>query len=417
MLILTYFLAGVSFLMSFLYIIQPKAPLGFMVWFPKLVAGALSPLWAVMGIAGAVMGWVYKTPWAILMGSISTAMMTWYVWQCARPHTGFEKAFGKDWATRILSEQSARMSKRRWTWVLGMNASPEPIFERDITFWTVADSDRKLLCDLWRPADGKPSGLALIYFHGSAWYMLDKDYGTRPFFRHLVSQGLTVMDVAYRLCPEVDLFGMVGDVKRAIAWMKSNASQYGIDPEKIVLGGASAGGHLALLAGYAPHHPELTPDDVKNANLSVCGIFSYYGPTDLLAVYEHTNQQRIIDLPPVPIGAKGNYTKSIRDAGRLDILLGGHPKEAMHNYLLGSPISHVHSGCPPTLLIQGTQDLITPAKAASALYEKLVEMRVPVINVMFPWTNHGFDLLLPQISPPTQSALYDVDRFLALMVS
>ena len=217
MLILTYFLAGVSFLMSFLYIIQPKAPLGFMVWFPKLVAGALSPLWAVMGIAGAVMGWVYKTPWAILMGSISAAMMTWYVWQCASPHTGFEKAFGKDWATRILPQQAARMSKRRWTWVLGMNASPEPIFDRDITFWTVPDTDRKLLCDLWRPADGKPSGLALIYFHGSAWYMLDKDYGTRPFFRHLVSQGLTVMDVAYRLCPEVDLFGMVGDVKRAIA--------------------------------------------------------------------------------------------------------------------------------------------------------------------------------------------------------
>ena len=172
--------------------------------------------------------------------------------------------------------------------------------------------------------------------------------------------------------------------------MKSNASQYGIDPDKIVLGGASAGGHLALLAGYAPHHPELTPDDVKNANLSVCGIFSYYGPTDLLAVYEHTNQQRIIDLPPVPIGAKGNYTKSIRDAGRLDILLGGHPNEAMHNYLLGSPITHVHPGCPPTLLIQGTQDLITPARSAYQLQEKLSEMGVPAINVMFPWTNHGF---------------------------
>ena len=95
------------------------------------------------------------------------------------------------------------------------------------------------------------------------------------------------MDVAYRLCPEVDIYGMIGDVKRAIAWMKANASRYGVDPEKIVLGGGSAGGHLALLAGYTPQHPELTPEDLKSADLSVCGVISYYGPTDLLAGYQH----------------------------------------------------------------------------------------------------------------------------------
>jgi acetyl esterase/lipase len=67
--------------------------------------------------------------------------------------------------------------------------------------------------------------------------MWDKDFGTRPFFRHLVAQGHTVMDVAYRLCPEVDIYGMIGDVKRAIAWIKAEASCYGVNPEKIVLGG------------------------------------------------------------------------------------------------------------------------------------------------------------------------------------
>jgi acetyl esterase/lipase len=48
------------------------------------------------------------------------------------------------------------------------------------------------------------------------------------------------MDVAYRLCPEVDIYGMIGDVKRAIAWIKANASRYDVNPEKIVLGGGSA---------------------------------------------------------------------------------------------------------------------------------------------------------------------------------
>jgi acetyl esterase/lipase len=225
------------------------------------------------------------------------------------------------------------------------------------------------------------------------------------------------MDVAYRLCPEVDIYGMVGDVKRAIAWIKANASRYGVNPAKIVLGGGSAGGHLSLLAGYTPQHPELTSDDLKSADLSVCGVISHYGPTDLLAMYQHTNQHRLAGLPPVPIGTQLDSKMRTRDAGRLDILLGGHPQDAPDMYQLASPITHVQPGCPPTLLIQGNHDVVCPADATCALHTKLVEAGVPAINVIFPSTAHGFDLLFPQISPAAQSALYDVDRFLALLLN
>jgi len=343
-------------------------------------------------------------------------MMLWYVWRCTRDHKGFEKAFGSGWEDQIPPQQAERMVKRRWSWFLRMKVSPEPAFERDIPFWTVPGTDRQLLCDYWHPADGNVSGLAFIYFHGGAWSIGDKDTFTRPFFRHLVAQGHTVMDVSYRLCPEVDIYGMVGDVKRAIAWMKTNASRYGVDPEKIVIGGGSAGGHLSLLAGYTPQLPELTPEDVRSADLSVCGIISHYGPTDLLAVYQHTNQYRTVGLPPVPIGENPDYNKNMRDAGRLDILLGGHPQDAPDMYQLASPVTHVHPGCPPTLLIQGNHDVVCPVDATCALYKKLVESGVPAINIVFPSTAHGFDLLLPWINPAAQSALYDVDRFLALML-
>jgi acetyl esterase/lipase len=75
----------------------------------------------------------------------------------------------------------------------------------------------------------------------------------------------------------------------------------------------------------------------------------------------------------------------------------------------------VHPGCPPTLLIQGEQDIITPVKATRALYMKLVQAGVPAVNIIFPYTNHAFDLLFPHLSPPAQSALYEIDRFLALV--
>jgi len=382
---------------------------------PKLPAGALSPYWAVVGAAGAIIGGISGSYWAVPIGILGAGIMIWYVWRCSQDHKGFEGAFGIDWADQIPPEQTRRMVQKRWRWFLKMKASPEPILERDIPFWTIPGTERELLCDIWRPANGDVSGLALVYIHGGAWFYMDKDMATRPFFRHLVAQGHTVMDVSYRRCPEVDIYGMVGDVKRAVAWMKANASRYGVNPEKIVLGGGSAGGHLAQLAGYTPEHQELIPEDIKDADLSVCGVISYYGFTDLLALYQYMNLHIMEGQPPVPLGENLGSWGGMRYQGRMDILLGGWPQDAPHMYELASPITHVHPDCPPTLLIQGEQDIFCSVEATCAHYTKLVEAGVPAINLVLPKTNHAFDLLLPQLSPPAQSALYDVDRFLALL--
>ena len=240
MIILAFILSGLSLLMSLLLLIgQPKFPLSFWLLLPKLPAGALSPYWAIMGAAGMIIGWISGAYWAIPMGMIGTGVMLWYVWRNTRDHKGFEDAFGTGWEDQIPSQQAKRMVKRRWSFYLKMK-SLEPIWERDVPFWTVPGTDRQLLCDIWRPSEGNVSGLAFVYIHGGAWFIWDKDTYTRLFFRHLVAQGHTVMDVSYRLCPEVDIYGMIGDVKRAIAWMKENAPGYGVNPEKIVLGGASA---------------------------------------------------------------------------------------------------------------------------------------------------------------------------------
>ncbi len=418
MIALAYILSGFSLLMSVLLLLRLKMPQGFYVLPLKMMAVALSPLWAIFGLVGAVIGWFYQVYWVIPMGVVGAGVMIGYIWRVTRNHNGFEKAFGVGWSDGIPAEQAQRLAKKRWNGYLKMKASPEASWERDLAFWTIPDTDRQLLCDVWSPPSGDASGLAFIFFHGGAWYMMDKDMLTRPFFRHLVAQGHTVMDVAYRLCPEVDIYGMIGDAKRAIAWMKANAPRYGVNPEKIVLGGGSAGGHLALLAGYTPEHPELTPEELKGNDLSVCGVISYYGPTDMLAEFQHTNQERLLseDLPPVSIGPDSTLTVTPA-TWRMDVLLGGWPEEALNTYQLASPSTHVHPDCPPTLFMQGDQDFITPVDATYALYTSLVESGVPAVNVVFPCTDHGFDMLLPQINPAAQSAMYDVDRFLALLLN
>ena len=414
MTILSYVLSGFSLAMMVLFFIQQKVSIGFLVLFPKLFASALAAYWAIIGAAGAVLGLIYQALLAVVMGIVSAAWMTLYVWRIARVHNGFEEAFGADWSDQIRPEQSRLMVQKRWSWFLKMNTSPEPIWERDVPFWTIPGTDRQLLSDIWRPSNGKVSGLVLVFLHGSGWALGDKDYYTRKFFTHLAAQGHTVMDIAYRLVPEVDIYGMVGDAKRAVAWIKANAKQYGVDPDKVVLSGGSAGAHIALLAGYTPEHPELNPEDVNGSDLSVCGLLSYYGTTDLITGYELFGNR---NGTPVPIGTIIDPKEAINFAGRLDILLGGHPDEVPEMYELASPATHVHAGSPPTLHMQGDKDFLTPMVGSEELYAKLSESGVPAINVVYPWTDHAYAVMLPQFSPPAQSALYDVNRFLALLAN
>lgn len=307
--------------------------------------------------------------------------------------------------------------------------------KQHMAFYTIPGQNREILCDVWQPPEHiAPSGLGFIYLHGSAWYLLDKDLGTRPFFSHLAAQGHVVMDVAYRLAPETDMMGMINDAKRAIAWMKDNAAAYGVNPGHIVVGGGSAGGHLALMAAYTADDPRFTPTELAGKDLSVCAVVSLYGPTDLKAFYYHTRQHLTTRSTPgrpkkaAPTHMPAWIVKSMGDeyfrlgmdkdfenAGALAPLLGGHPDECPERYALYSPVTHVHPGCPPTLLVQGGHDIMAPVQTTRLLYRRLVEGKVPAVMHILPQTDHAFDLIQPGVSPPAHNAIFDVERFLALM--
>lgn len=417
MAVLAYLLVLVTLILNVTLFLNFKPPYNFMLlWIPQLAHHALSPFLVIIGLLGALLGLLAGAPLAVIGGLLGAGLAVIYIWRVLRARPEAAGAFRADGENAFVSDTAATMRKHGWR--PGLPRTPEPVWERDIPFWTIPGSDRNLLCDVWQPAEAvTPSGLAVIYLHGSGWYLSDKDFGTRPFFRQLTAQGHVVMDVAYRLCPEVDIYGMVGDVKRAVAWMKANAARYAVDQQRIVLAGASAGGHLALLAAYAPDHPELTPDELRGCDLSVRAVISSYGPTDLRVVYDYTQQTRVLDLPKVEIGLPGSAEKetNFQDAGRLDTLLGGHLHEVPDAYRLASPIVHVHADCPPTLLIHGDLDCICPTSAIRELHQQLAACGVPVATIVYPRTQHAFDLVLPQVSPPAQAAIFETERFLAMV--
>ena len=406
-------------------------------WLLKLFISALSNLFFLIGVFCVIIGLITESLFITSMGLFNSIFYFIYVIRVTQPPNGsrgFEIAFGFDWENRIRSEQKKHfLTSRR---IIRLPVVPIPRIVKNIPFATIPGSSRKLLCDVWQPnANVSPSGLAFIYIHGSAWSLLDKDFCTRPFFSHLTAQGHVIMDVAYRLAPETDIMGMINDVKRAIIWMKEKASTYRVNPNNIVVGGGSAGGHLALMAAYTANKAQFATEEMMGKDLSLCGVVSLYGPTDLKAMYYHTNQQ--ITTRPNPKDTKKplqvqfpdwlkkrmgkiyyrfNFDKDFANAGVFAVLLGGHPDECPEKYTLFSPITHVNSNCPPTILIQGEHDLMSPVKATRFLYSCLVEKNVTAVLHILPQTDHAFDLVLPQISPTAHTAIYDVERFLALQV-
>ena len=428
-------LASITTCISVLLFLQLHWPAPFL-WFLKLYTSALSPLFVLIGVLTTAVGMTTGSVLITLIGIYNVIIYLVHIFIVTRPPNianNFEQAFGVHWQSLIHSEQKNHFLPSRT--ILKLPAVPNPRFEQNIPFATIPNTDRKLFCDIWQPSPTiASSGLAFIYLHGAAWYMLDKDLGTRPFFSHLAAQGHVVMDVAYRLAPETDLLGMVNDAKRAIVWMKENADTYGVNPDSIVVGGGSSGAHLAMLASYTANNPQFTPEDLEEKDISVCAVISLYGPADLEAMYYHLRQH--LTTRPVPGRPKPDsaqipgwikkrmgkeyyrlgFDKDFKSAGTLAHLLDGHPDECPERYAFFSPITHVHSHCPPTLLLHGEDDIMAPIESTRLLYTRLRKEKIPTVMHILPQTDHAFDLILPRISVSAHNALYDVERFLAMMV-
>jgi acetyl esterase/lipase len=199
-------------------------------------------------------------------------------------------------------------------------------------------------------------------------------------------------------------------------------------------GGGSAGGHLALLAAYTTGNRQFIPAELEGKDDSVCGVISLYGTNDLTALYYHTNQhlttRSIPGTPKKTAPAKMSewvmkaigkdyhrlgFDQDFAKVGTLAPLLGGHPDECPERYELLSPNSHIHKNCPPTLLIHGEHDIMAPVSTTRYLYSRLVKEKVPVILHILPQTDHAFDLAFPKIAPAAHNAIYDVERFMAVM--
>jgi acetyl esterase/lipase len=254
------------------------------------------------------------------------------------------------------------------------------IAPQQVTFTN--DPQLQLDGDLYRPPSGNArSSACIVVVHGGAWRHGDKGECAH-LSRWLAQNGYVVLDIQYRLAGAATWNESIEDIRAAINWLRKNAIELGIDTQRIALLGRSAGGHLALLAGYTAEQSSRP-----------WRIAALYAPTDLAQLF---------------VQARGRHGRDLRDA--LCALLGGTPETVPDIYQRASPLTHVHPAALPTLLIHGAWDSAVPPWHSQALYDALQHARVSVDMVAVPCARHAFDLIPAGL--PTQLAGAALLKFL-----
>lgn len=209
---------------------------------------------------------------------------------------------------------------------------------------------------------------ALLQLHGGGWTRGSRGWQGRPLMHHLARAGWVVFDVEYGLSPRATFPDQLVDVKRAIAWVRANAAEHGIDPSFVALTGGSAGGHLGALAALTGGDPAYQRG-FEEADTSVQACLPVYGVYDLLA-----DDGR----PKWPYLA----THVLKVA----------PGQDPGAWRAASPVRCARPDRPPFLVAHGGADsLVDPEESRRLAAALRAAGGPPVGHAELPGATHGFD--------------------------
>jgi acetyl esterase/lipase len=221
----------------------------------------------------------------------------------------------------------------------------------------------------------------VIVIHGGGWEGGSPDEFTT--FNHMLAQeGYAVAALTYRFAPQWPWPAQREDVRAALRLLKERSAEWGIDPERFVLLGRSAGGQIAANVAYA------TPDP------AIRGCIAFYAPLDIRFGHKYARADDIIQS----LGLVLNY-------------MGGPPEKAGVTYDDATALHFVSPSSPPTLLLHGRRDTYVWYRQSKRLARRLLAAKVPHFVLDLPWATHGFDY--NPHGPDGQLAAYAVRQFLA----
>ncbi len=222
-----------------------------------------------------------------------------------------------------------------------------------LTYKTVGPRALKLLVDKpadWKATDRRP---AMVYFFGGGWVAGNPSQFQRH-SEYFASRGMVGIRVEYRLIPKGNPGPPVvccADARSAMRYVRSHATELGIDPERIAAAGGSAGGHLAAMTAL---------------------IDGLDDPADDTAV--SCRPEALVLFNPVFNNGPGEW---------------GYERVGK-NYRDYSPAHHVAKGAPPTIVFLGENDKLIPVKVVKDFAKDMKSAGSRCDTHFYPGAGHGF---------------------------
>lgn len=284
--------------------------------------------------------------------------------------------------TMRYPEQRAAAEKVRARWSVG---GPRMADTRDFTFDPGAG---ELGIRIHRPVDTDAALPALIYLHGGGFTLFSNNTHDRLMREYAAHGRFAVIGVDYPLAPETKYPVALDRVEALMLWLKANAGQWKIDPDRISMGGDSAGGNIAF---------------------ATCLRLKARGQLDLVKAI---------------LSNYGGFSPSISDeaearfGGPGSILDREEARQYWANYLRGAqdeadpqacPLLADLTGFPPVFLVVPELDLV--AEHSFAMHERLEAAGVPVESKVYKGATHSF-LEAMSISELARRAIADGADFI-----
>jgi acetyl esterase/lipase len=277
---------------------------------------------------------------------------------------------------------------------LHVQGGEEPSFTRTKDVVYGRKYGTALTMDVFAPKkDG--NGAGLIWVVSGGWFSAHE--AINPLFvEEFIKRGYVVFAVVHGSQPRFTIPEILQDLHRAVRFIRLHARDYKVDPERIGIYGASAGGHLSLMQGTAGEKgdPE-AKDPIARMSSRVQAVACFFPPTDFLnygekgkdALGRGTLANFKAPFAFQTLDRKTNTFVPITDEEQIVAIGRGI-----------SPFYHVTPDDPPTLIIHGDADKLVPIQQAEIIISRLKEVKVPAELVVRKGAAHGWPKLVNDLT-------------------
>lgn len=250
--------------------------------------------------------------------------------------------------------------------------------------------------DVYRSRKPLQKSPVLLQIHGGAWTekMGSKELQAMPLMTHMALRNWICVSIDYRLSPPATFPEHLVDCKEGLKWIKESITEFGGDPDFVVVTGGSAGGHLCALMALTAGDPEYQPG-FESVDTRLQGAVPFYGVYDFLD----------------PHWSRSGGGSDMIESSVMKLSRGDNDVE----YKRASPVHRVRPDSPPFLIIHGDRDSLVPVVQARRFVSELRAVsKNPVAYAEIEGAQHAFDMF-PSIR--SEYTKFGVERFLTWLYS